>query len=471
MLFNSTVFYVFFILVFIAYWMLPKKTKWQNLFLIATSYVFYGWWDWRFTSLLLFITVFSYFCGIRLDKAESLHAKKWICTAEIVVSFLILAIFKYLNFFADNFCELMRMFGFTADNVTLHLILPIGISFYTFQTVGYVIDVYRGKVPAERNFITYAAFVSFFPQLISGPIGRAPQLMPQFSNARKFDYATAVDGARQILWGLFKKVVVADNCSTVVGQIFAPSSISHEPGLDLLIGALLFTIQIYGDFSGYSDIALGTAKMLNIRLMRNFNVPYFSRNVSEFWRRWHISLSTWFRDYIYIPLGGNRRGKAITILNTFIVFGTCGLWHGANWTFICWGLYYAVLMTPLILLGSKNKHKGVPPSAKDWLSILGTFILVMFGWVLFKAESIGQAVEYVTHIFTNISMAPTLDLYVTTLLFIVIMFVFEWWQRTKEHPMEINGWPMLLRWSIYSFLILTVVFFKTNSKEFIYFQF
>jgi alginate O-acetyltransferase complex protein AlgI len=311
-LFNSTVFYVFFILVFIAYWMLPKKTKWQNLFLIATSYVFYGWWDWRFTSLLLFITVFSYFCGIRLDKAESLHAKKWICTAEIVVSFLILAIFKYLNFFADNFCELMRMFGFTADNVTLHLILPIGISFYTFQTVGYVIDVYRGKVPAERNFITYAAFVSFFPQLISGPIGRAPQLMPQFSNARKFDYATAVDGARQILWGLFKKVVVADNCSTVVGQIFAPSSISHEPGLDLLIGALLFTIQIYGDFSGYSDIALGTAKMLNIRLMRNFNVPYFSRNVSEFWRRWHISLSTWFRDYIYIPLGGNRRGKAIT---------------------------------------------------------------------------------------------------------------------------------------------------------------
>ena len=395
MLFQSIEFLIFLPIVFILYWFVFKKLKTQNALVLVASYVFYGWWDWRFLILIAITSGFSYWSGLLIKNNEGKpKAQKWICTGNIILNLLILFVFKYLNFFLESLVALFAIFGIQLDWVTLKIILPVGISFYTFQALSYTIDVYRKKIEPTKDAVAFFAFISFFPQLVAGPIERATNLLPQFQKQRHFDYATAVDGCRQMLWGFFKKVVVADNCAVYVNQVF--ENYLDQTGSTLLLAAILFTFQIYGDFSGYSDIAIGCAKLFGVKLMRNFNVPYFSRDIAEFWRRWHISLTTWFRDYIYIPLGGSRVSKAKVIRNTFIIFLVSGFWHGANWTFIVWGTYHAMLFLPLILLGKNRKNTNIIaenkilPSLKEFFQMLLTFLLVVIGWIIFRAESIGR---------------------------------------------------------------------------------
>ena len=402
---------------------------------------------------------------------------------NIVLNLGILALFKYYDFFVTEFAQL---FHISTDRLLLKVILPVGISFYTFQALSYSIDVYRGKIEPTKDIIAFFAFISFFPQLVAGPIERATNLLPQFLKKREFDYDTAVDGMRQILWGLFKKIVVADNCAVFVDQVF--STYTYQSGSSLLLGAIFFTFQIYGDFSGYSDIAIGTAKLFGIKLMRNFNVPYFSRDIAEFWRRWHISLTTWFRDYVYIPLGGSRVSKAKVIRNTFVIFLLSGFWHGANWTFIVWGAYHAILFLPLILTGKNRKYTNqiaegrILPTFKETGQMLLTFFLVVIGWIIFRAESIGQAWEYVCGMLQSDTLMACYRFFKRpalwpTNLFIVIMLIVEWLQRGKEHGLElleksntILGYK-LIRWILYYLLIIGVFAYSNSNHTFIYFQF
>ena len=389
-----------------------------------------------------------------------------------------MAVFKYYDFFVTEFAQL---FHISTEGLLLKVILPVGISFYTFQALSYSIDVYRGKIEPTKDIIAFFAFISFFPQLVAGPIERATNLLPQFLKKREFDYDTAVDGMRQILWGLFKKIVVADNCAVYVDQVF--SSYTEQSGSTLLLAAIFFTFQIYGDFSGYSDIAIGTAKLFGIKLMRNFNVPYFSRDIAEFWRRWHISLTTWFRDYVYIPLGGSRVSKAKVVRNTFIIFLLSGFWHGANWTFIAWGAYHAFLFLPLILTGKNRKYTNqiaesrLLPTLKETGQMLLTFFLAVLGWIIFRAESIEQAWEYMHgmmqlgtikasyRFFTWPGMWPTN-------LFIIIMLVVEWVQRNGEHGLDLRKIKQVrVRALIYYIIVFIIIIASGKSSTFIYFQF
>ena len=341
MLFNSIDFAMFLPTVFILYWVVTKKSlKLQNFLIVAASYLFYGWWDWRFLSLIFFSTIVDYTIGRKLKIEENHEKRKILLWTSILVNLGFLGFFKYYNFFLDNFITAFSFFGTEIKANSLNIILPVGISFYTFQTLSYTIDIYKRKLEPTKDFVAFSAFVSFFPQLVAGPIERATNLLPQFYNKRTFDYSKAVDGMRQILWGIFKKIVIADNCAEYANQIFNNSA--DYSGSTLVLGAIFFTFQIYGDFSGYSDIAIGTSRLFGFNLMRNFAFPYFSRDIAEFWRRWHISLSTWFRDYLYIPLGGSRGGTLMKVRNTFLVFIVSGFWHGANWTFIIWGALNAI---------------------------------------------------------------------------------------------------------------------------------
>ena len=358
MLFNSVRFLFFLPVVFMLYWFVFRTRKLQNFLIVLASYFFYGCWDWRFLILIALTSFCSYWSGLLIASADG-HRKqqKALAATNIVLNLLILGVFKYYNFFTENLATLFAMFGMTLDRVTLDVILPVGISFYTFQALSYTIDVYRGQIRPTRDMVEFFAFISFFPQLVAGPIERATNLLPQFQRSRQFDYAQAADGIRQMLWGFVKKMIIADNCASGVNLIW--SQYDEMTGLVLLVGAFLFTFQIYCDFSGYSDIAIGCARLFGINLKRNFNFPYFSRNISEFWRRWHISLMTWFRDYIYFPLGGSRCAQWKVIRNTLIVFFVSGLWHGANWTFVVWGLYHACLIAVFMLLGLNVKHTYV----------------------------------------------------------------------------------------------------------------
>ena len=502
MLFNSIQFAIFLPIVFLLYWFVfdrfISKSKWQlrlqNAFVVVASYVFYGWWDWRFLLLIAFTSFCSWGSGMLMQRVERqsfvdstggkyadnqlvAKRKKLITTANIVLNLQILAIFKYYDFFVTEFAQL---FHISTDGLLLKVILPVGISFYTFQALSYSIDVYRGKIEPTKDIVAFFAFISFFPQLVAGPIERATNLLPQFLKKREFNYDTAVDGMRQILWGLFKKIVVADNCAVYVDQVFA--DYTNQTGSTLLLAAILFTFQIYGDFSGYSDIAIGTAKLFGIKLMRNFNVPYFSRDIAEFWRRWHISLTTWFRDYVYIPLGGSRVSKAKVVRNTFVIFLLSGFWHGANWTFIAWGAYHAVLFLPLILTGRNRKYTNqvaegrILPTWKEAGQMLLTFFLAVFGWIIFRAESIGQAWNYVCGIFDqSLFTVPLLinrRYYIPLLFFILLLLVIEWLQRGKEHGMEISHLKLLIRYIIAILLIEVVLFFMPIApSQFIYFQF
>ena len=477
MLFNSVQYLVFLPIVFLLYWFVFKSREWQNILIVIASYVFYGWWDYRFLLLIAFTTICSYTSAIVVDKKMAtgqMGGAKLYTIANIVINLLILGVFKYFNFFADSFAQLFNSIGISIHPITLKLILPVGISFYTFQALSYTIDVYKGRLQATHDVVSFFAFISFFPQLVAGPIERATNLLPQFQRDRTFDYETAVDGTKQILWGLFKKMVIADNCADIVDKIWL--DYANHSSVMLIVTAILFSFQIYGDFSGYSDIAIGTAKLFGIKLMRNFNLPYFSRSVAEFWKRWHISLNTWFVDYVYIPLGGSREGKWKSIRNTFVIFLLSGLWHGANWTYVSWGFYHAVLFVPLLLLNRNKKFKGVVaeesllPSLRELSQMGFTFVLVAIGWVIFRANSIGDFWHYMSSMMTNWNVADSLE-GSKALFFIVIMLLVEWFNRKREHAFAFHISNVYLRWFVYLLTAFVCLTQAGKQVQFIYFQF
>ena len=482
MLFNSIDFALFLPIVFILYWFFANKNlRLQNLLIVVASYVFYGWWDWRFLSLILFSTIVDYLVGIKLGTEDNQVKRKILLWTSILVNLGFLGFFKYYNFFLDNFITSFSFFGVAIKANSLNIILPVGISFYTFQTLSYSIDVYKRKLKPTKDFIAFAAFVSFFPQLVAGPIERAEQLLPQFYKNRFFDYAKAVDGMRQILWGLFKKMVIADNAAEIANLIFNNSN--EYSGSTLLLGALFFTFQIYGDFSGYSDIAIGTARLFGFDLMRNFNFPYFSRDIAEFWRRWHISLSTWFRDYLYIPIGGSRGGVWMKVRNIFIIFIVSGFWHGANWTFIIWGALNAVYFLPL-LLAQKNRinlgsiaHGRILPSLRESFQMLSTFGLTVLAWIFFRAESVGHSMSIISKIFSSSLFSfPTFEsrrYAFETLLLILIFIVVEWNGREQEYAIARFGfnWKKSIRYAMYYTIFISLFWFGGKEQQFIYFQF
>ncbi|MCC0178014.1 MBOAT family protein [Waterburya agarophytonicola K14] len=479
MFFNSIDFAIFLPVVFCLYWFcFNKSLKIQNLLLLAASYLFYGWWDWRFLSLIVFSSCVDFFIGIKLAESTKDYQRKLLLSASIIVNLGFLGFFKYFNFFVDSFTQAFTLLGTsTVDPILLNIVLPVGISFYTFQTLSYSIDVYKGKLEPTKDIIAFFAFVSFFPQLVAGPIERATNLLPQFYRRRTFNYAQSVDGMRQILWGLFKKMVIADNCAFYANDIFANHS--NYSGSTLLVGAFLFTLQIYGDFSGYSDVAIGTSRLFSFELMQNFAFPYFSRDVAEFWRRWHISLSTWFRDYLYIPLGGSKGNTWMKVRNTFIIFVVSGFWHGANWTFIIWGALNALYFLPLLLLKRNRSNLQVVaqgkylPSLKEFFSILITFTLTVFAWIFFRAESVTQAVSYVNGIF-SLSLFSIPEVFPIKVLSLIGIFtLIEWLGREQKYAIEDikKVFPKPIRWAFYYLIIVAIFSFTGQEQEFIYFQF
>ncbi len=477
MIFNSLEFALFLPIVFLLYWFVFRQNnKLQNFFLVATSYIFYGWWDWRFLFLIAFTSCCTWVTGTAIERSRG-NAKKLICGANIVVNLAILGVFKYYNFFAREFAD--AFLGGNANGILLDIILPVGISFYTFSALSYTIDLFRGNVAVARNPITIFAYLSFFPQLFAGPIGRASELLPQYKKKRDFDYATAVDGLRQMLWGFFKKMVIADNCSRAVDYVW--NGYENLPASALVVAAILYSIQIYGDFSGYSDMAIGCAKLFGIRISPNFAFPYFSRNVAEFWRRWHISLNAWFRDYLYIPLGGSREGKFKTIRNTLIIFVVCGFWHGANWTFIVWGIFHGLLFVPRLLAGTRKKSTGVVaenslfPSIKETLQIAGTFALVTLGWIFFRAPTIHDAWKFIVKMFdfsTMLNPPAGIMQSICAIPFSLLLFAAEWFARKNEHALSrVPVKNKLFRWMIYIILICCILQYNGGGEQFIYFQF
>lgn len=489
MLFNSIEFIFFLPSVFFLYWFVTNKClKAQNALLVLASYFFYGWWDWKFLLLIFFSSVVDFFVGINMSKTKDKARRKLLLFISVFVNLSILGFFKYFNFFVDSFVDAFTLLGQQIDPIRLNIILPVGISFYTFQTLSYSIDVYKKKLAPTHDPIAFFAFVSFFPQLVAGPIERASNLLPQFYKKRVFNNDRAIDGLRQILWGLVKKVVIADNAALFANQIFENST--DYSGSTLLLGAIFFTFQIYGDFSGYSDIAIGTARLFGFNLMQNFAFPYFSRDIAEFWRRWHISLSTWFRDYVYIPLGGSRGGQWSKIRNTFIIFLVSGFWHGANWTFLAWGFLNACYFLPLLLLKKNRQNTNNVaenrwfPTFKELFQIAVTFFLTVIAWVFFRAENLSMAFGYLDRLFSpsllqlstkELSQLSTLSsLRLSQFIPLVIGFIIvEWIQREKQHGLELDAKKIHygVRWVFYYSLILLLFFYKGASQEFIYFQF
>ncbi|MBP6001419.1 MAG: MBOAT family protein [Flavobacterium sp.] len=477
MFFNSFHFALFLPLVFILYWWLGSKSKsYQNYILIAASYYFYSCWDWRFLFLLVFSTLLDYFSAIQIEKSEDRLQRKmwlWLCVS---INLGFLGIFKYYNFFASSFAELLTDIGFKTNPLLLDLILPVGISFYTFHGLSYIIDIYYKRIQSERNFVDYSLFVSYFPLLVAGPIERATHLLPQVKVKRTFNFEKAKEGVYQIVWGLVKKVVIADSCAVYANEIFNnyPSMNSYS----LLLGAVYFAFQIYGDFSGYSDIALGTSKLFGIDLLRNFNYPYFSRDIAEFWRRWHISLSSWFRDYLYIPLGGSKGGMWFKIRNTFIIFLVSGFWHGANMTYVAWGLINALYFLPLLVLNRNRTNVDEIAvgfnfaSLRTMLQILMTFAITCLAWIFFRAKTIADALAYISRMFTNQHFDKqyfTISRYNYELLAMVVLFVWvEWNNRTKVEP--ISGKYSWVKMGLCIAAIIALGVFS-DYKEFIYFQF
>lgn len=480
MLFNSFEFLVYFVLFFTLYWNI-KNVKWQNFLIVVGSLTFYGWWDYRFLFLLLFSFFVDFIIGWRLSKAEKESYRKLLLYVSLITNLSLLGFFKYFNFFIDSFYDMANKIGFSYSKPIIDIILPVGISFYTFQTLSYTIDVYRKKLEPTKDPISFLAFISFFPQLVAGPIERATNLLPQFFKKRKFVYAEAKDAVLQIIWGFFKKVVIADNISSVVNMCF--QEYSSLDSLTLIIGVVYFAVQIYCDFSGYSDMAIGLAKLLGFDLMRNFAYPYFSRDISEFWRRWHISLTTWFRDYIYIPLGGSKGGKMKKIRNTMIIFIISGFWHGANWTFVFWGALNALFFLPLLLSDKNRTHLGVVadgkliPSFSDIRKIIFTFSIACFGWIFFRAQSISEAFNYIKGIlmFNLNSQVRNFDFHILLYIpFILLLFIFEWIQRYELHALSTKKYkvtPFWLKISCVSFVLIVIVFGNFGGGEFIYFQF
>ena len=477
MLFNSISFIIFLPIVFIAYWFICRnKLKFQNFVLLLGSYFFYGCWDYRFLLLLLFSTFLDYYSGIKMFESKIASTKKAWFLVSIFINLGFLGVFKYYNFFAESLATTLSEIGYHTDFLLINLILPVGISFYTFHGLSYVIDVYYDRIKPERNIVDYSLFVSFFPLLVAGPIERATHLLPQIKKNRQFDKILAIDGINQIIWGLLKKIVIADSCAVFASDIF--DSYQSMNSLSLILGAIYFSFQIYGDFSGYSDIAIGTSKLFGIKLIRNFNFPYFSRDIAEFWRRWHISLSSWFRDYLYIPLGGSRGNIFLKIRNVMIIFLVSGFWHGANWTFIVWGAIHSLYFLPLLLTKSNRNNIVFEKlsfnlkSIKIFISVLFTFIKISFAWIFFRSKSVTDAFLYVQRMIFNADFKIqflSMEKYSVELLLMILGFILiEWFIKNQEHPFS----------GKYSFLkvigvILIIIIFGSFSEpsEFIYFQF
>lgn len=481
MLFNTIDFAIFLPIVFVVYWFILKNSvRGQNILLLIASYVFYGWWDWKFLILIAASTIVDYIIGLALGCSQSAFRRKVLLALSVLFNLGVLGFFKYFNFFVENFIAAFSFFGYNIQANTLNIILPVGISFYTFQTMSYTIDVYRRDLRPTKDFVSFSAFVSFFPQLVAGPIERANNLLPQFYRARYFLYDQAASGMRQILWGLFKKVVVADNCATYANLIFNNSD--DYSGSTLLLGSVFFAFQIYGDFSGYSDIAIGVSRLFGFNLMQNFAFPYFSRDIAEFWRRWHISLSTWFRDYLYIPLGGSKGGIFIKLRNTFVIFIVSGFWHGANWTFIIWGALNALYFIPLLLANKNRRYlnnigDGGKFSFNEGLRIVGTFTLVSLTWIFFRSDSVAHASSIIGEIFSQTLLTVPLfhnrlDALLVSLL-TIFMLIIEWKSRKNLFALDffLIASSRAKRYSFYLLLLGLILLFRGEQQDFIYFQF
>ena len=481
MLFNSFTFMIFLPVVFLLYWFVFKRLRWQNLLILVASYVFYGWWDWRFLILIVITSLSSFVSGLLIKRYEGQRGRqKAVSAVNIILNLGILAAFKYFNFFVDSLGSLLSLVGVTIDWPTANIILPVGISFYTFQALSYSIDVYTRKIEPTRDAVAFFSFISFFPQLVAGPIERATNLLPQMLKERTFDYCKAVDGLRQMLWGFFKKLIIADGCAEVVNNVW--DNLNATSSMGLIVCSFLFTFQIYADFSGYSDIAIGCAKLFGFRLTTNFKVPYFSRNVREFWRRWHITLMNWFTQYVYFPLGGSRCSRGRVIINTIVVFALSGLWHGADWTFVLWGLYHALLFIPLIVLNSRRykdtvAHGRLLPSLREAVSMLVTFLLINFGWILFRAPDIAGFADFTSRMF-SMSMFTMHGLTMrmaTMLMWCAGLLILEWLQREREHVLQIDGYRLFsVQWTrlaLYALIVFLIFYFAGQVQTFIYFQF
>ncbi|WP_396601147.1 MBOAT family O-acyltransferase [Algibacter sp. R77976] len=483
MLFNSLEFFIFLVIVFVLYWSAFKNsTKAQNGLLLISSYIFYGWWDWRFLSLILISTIVDYLVGSKIDSNKNkLLRKRWLWVS-VVFNVGLLGFFKYYNFFIDSWVDMISLFGYDIKSVwTLRVILPVGISFYTFQTMSYSFDIYYKKIKPTRDFLSFAAFVSFFPQLVAGPIERASNLLSQIINKRTFNYNQSVGGIKLILWGLFKKMVIADALAPIVDDIF--TNYNSYPASTLVLGVVFFSFQIYGDFSGYSDIAIGTAKLFGIELMSNFKFPYFSRSIAEFWRRWHISLSEWFRYYVYIPLGGSRKTKLISIRNIIIVFLISGLWHGANWTFVFWGVIHALAFIPVFLLGKNTNfkndvigEKSLFPGIYEIGSALLVFFMVTFSWIFFRSNTIRDSFYFIERIIIKFSFETYLhpmgyrmvDYYILVVLFVLYEYRIR---KDERNPFKFKS--KLVKFIVYVIIIFLMLLFYDSDidRSFIYFQF
>ena len=472
---NSIDFLLFFVVVFLIYYFpLKSKHRWQNVLLLLASYFFYGFADIRMLLLLMGVTVLYYFLGIGIGKRKATNGGRMLTTAGIVAGILLLLGFKYLNFFIASFSGLFSAMGLHTNRYSFAIILPLGISFFTFRLISYAIEVHRGTLEPTRNFISFATYVAFFPCLISGPIDRPQKFIPQLEGERPFHYQMAVDGLRQVLWGMFKKMVIADNLAIAVNSIWG--DVAHQSGSNLLLGAVFYSFQIYADFSGYSDMAIGVAKILGFDVARNFNYPYFARNISEFWRHWHMSLTSWLMDYIYFPLGGSRCSKSTHFRNTMVVFIICGFWHGANWTFVLWGAYNGLLFLPSVIKKRKKisivaAEGKLLPSLGELMNILGTFALVTLGWIMFRAETIQDGWNYMRHLFSGslLSMPGNRAL----ILYIVILVMVEWFSRTLEYPLQGLGKIKYapVRWALYYVLIFIIMKYQGEATQFVYFKF
>ena len=470
----SNLFLLFVAVSVLVYYIVPHKFQW--LVLLCFSYIYYLAGGVRYVGFILFSTLVTWGIALAVEKAEaggSHKSARNFLVLGLILNFGMLGVIKYTNFMIENLNALFHM-----NLRGMEILLPLGISFYTFQSSGYLLDVYWKRCEAEKNPVKYALFVSFFPQILQGPIGRYSRLAHQLYEPHKFEGKNITRGFERILWGFFKKMIIADNCAMAVNEIWG--SYQYQSGFTLLLGGLLFTFQIYGDFSGYSDIAIGCARLFGIDLMKNFNYPYFSRDISEFWRRWHISLSTWFRDYIYIPLGGSRCKKTKIIRNTFIIFIISGLWHGANWTFILWGIYHALLFMPLLLLNKNRRYtKNVIaegkllPSFKEAVQMFSTFFLVLIGWIIFRSNDIGEASDYLARLFSPSLFEVSFPHGKRALIYCLVLLIIEWMQREKEHALQINKEikSPVVRWGIYYILIFIIVFLQGTPADFIYFQF
>ena len=476
MLFNSIEFLLFLPTIFILYWFVfNKNLKYQNTLILVSSYLFYGWWDHRFLSLIFLSTIVDYVIGLSISNQSSKKKQKSLLWGSVLFNLSVLGFFKYYNFFVDSWVELFSSLGYEIKSIwTLNFILPVGISFYTFQTMSYTIDIYRKKLEPTKDFISFASFVSFFPQLVAGPIERASNLLPQILKKREFQYDQVIQGLKLILWGLFKKVVIADSLAPIVDDIF--SNYQDFGGGTLWLGAIYFSFQIYCDFSGYSDIAIGTSKLLGFELMSNFKFPYFSRNIGEFWRRWHISLSTWFRDYLYIPLGGSQEGKWKSIRNIFIIFLVSGFWHGANWSFIFWGLFHSILFLPTFMFNKNRNYTSsiiaantLLPSLKEFISVGTTFLLVTIGWVFFRSESIGDSFSYLTSMISNINIVTHLSPKIN--FYILVLVLVDWTQRFDERNLFVTFPKLIFKIFVIICVFLILINFKKESQQFIYFDF